>query len=352
MRQLATVQKIAEVVPIEGADAIEKVRVNDWWCVAKKNEFKEGDLCVYFEIDSLLPIDPPTFEFLARGNKPKTMTVDGKEYTGYRLKTIRLRGQLSQGLALPHAQFKSTFDSRPLPITVGTDVSELLNVVKYEAPMPAELAGKVRGNFPSFIPKTDEERVQNIGQTIMDQQGVLVYIAEKLDGTSATYYKKDGVFGVCSRNLDLLETEGNTHWKIARRLDLEKKLPEGIAIQGEIFGSSIGTNPFKATDQNFACFNVYSITEGRYLDFAEWMNFCLDNGIPPVPVLESSIALEMTAEQLIEKYDGLKSLLADVLTEGVVIRPMKEARVPMRNGEEGRFSFKVISNQYLLKGGE
>lgn len=361
MRQLATIQRIADIQPIDGADSIEKVRVNDWWCVAKKGEFKAGDLCVYFEIDSLLPSSNPAFEFLKKGTKEKTMVVEGITYTGYRLKTIRLRGQVSQGLALPidtvmerfdrTSKFPSAFDEHNY-IILGADISHELNVVKYEAPIPANLAGKVKGNFPSFIPKTDEERVQNIGDLIEAKRGTVVFITEKIDGTSATYYKKDGVFGVCSRNLDLLETEGNTHWMIARRLDIENKIPDNFAIQGEIFGSSIGTNPFGLTEQSFACFNAYNIAEGKYLDFADWMDFCITSGIPPVPVLSTGHTLIESAGELIAKYDGLISTLDDkTLAEGVVIRPRTEERVVMR-GSETRFSFKVISNAYLLKGGE
>lgn len=346
MRQLATIQKIAEVAPIEGADAIEKVRVNNWWCVAKKGEFEVGTICVYFEIDSLLPKAHDQFSFLAKGTKEKTMTIEGVTYTGYRLKTIRLRGQVSQGLCLP-------INAAPLynaltAYEIGQDVSEEIGVVKYEAPMPAELAGKVKGNFPGFIPKTDEERVQNIGDLILAEQGTEVVVTEKLDGTSSTFYKKDGVFGVCSRNLDLLETEGNTHWKIARRLKMEEWMPDNTAIQGEIFGSNIGTNPFKLTDQSFACFNVYSIEQGRYLDFAEWLAFCQMYDIPPVPILEKG-PLTLTAEELIAKYDGLKSAAdPNILAEGVVIRPLQERRVRMRGQDDQRFSFKVISNAYLL----
>ena len=232
MRQLATIQQIADVQPIPGAGSIEVVKVKDWHCVAKKGEFHVGDKCVYFEIDSLLPSDNPVFEFLAKGTKTKTMNVDGQDYTGYRLKTIKLRVQLSQGLALPLGSFPHSFGLDFYD--VGHDLSESFGIVKYEAPIPAQLSGKVKGNFPGFIPKTDEERIQNIGPTVARHQeaGTQFYVTEKLDGTSATFYRHttntDGPhFGVCSRNLELLEKEGNTHWEIAKRYKLMGTIPRG-----------------------------------------------------------------------------------------------------------------------------
>ena len=214
-RKLVTIETIREVKPIEGAGAIEAVRVRDWWVVAKKGEFNVNDACLYYEIDSFLPVKPQ-YDFLLRGSKPKKVLVDGVEREGILLKTIKLRGQLSQGLVLPLPDgiFGET----------GTDVSELLGVIKYEAPISPELTGKVKGNFPSFIPKTDEERIQNMSDVLAG-----FYVSEKLDGTSVTYYKKDGVFGVCSRNLELLEGE-TTQWRMAKELDLQNKLPDNFAV--------------------------------------------------------------------------------------------------------------------------
>src|SRR3989339_47632 len=128
MRKLATIRLIEEVLPIEGADAIEKVRIGGWWVVARKNEFKPGDKCVYFEIDSLLP-PLPQYAFLEKAGKKKTL-FEGRDYEGYRIKTIKLRGQISQGLALPVASFPG------IPDELGADVSEKIGVVKYEATVP------------------------------------------------------------------------------------------------------------------------------------------------------------------------------------------------------------------------
>lgn len=349
MRQLATIQRIADVQPIEGADTIEKIRVKNWWCVAKKGEFTQGDLCCYFEIDSLLPKSNPAFEFLAKGTKEKTMNFDGREYVGYRLKTIRLRGQISQGLALPLSILAVAVGDEYLK--EGDDLSGRLNVIKYEPPLPAELTGKKKGNFPSFIPKTDEERVQNLGEIVDANRGNVFYITEKLDGTSATFYLKDGVFGACSRNVDLLETEGNTHWKIAREYDIENKLRKSsheLAIQGEIVGEGIQMNPLRLTGQKFFAFNVYNISSGEYFDFTDFIEFCTTNDIPIVPVLHSSFVLEQDVPIILKTADGESKLNSEVEREGIVFRPLIEGTYTVR-GETRRLSFKAISNAYLLK---
>ncbi len=349
MRQLATIQKIAEVQPIEGADAIVKVRVKDWWCVAKKDEFLVDDLCVYFEIDSLLPVTNPAFEFLAKGTKPKTMVIEEKTYTGYRLKTIRLRGQISQGLALPLRVLKIYSPVLGVNLfNVGEDISEALEIVKYEAPIPAQLTGKVKGTRPSFIPKTDEERIQNIGKLIEQYQGKKFYISEKLDGSSASYYKKDGEFGVCSRNLSLIDTPGNTFWELARKYHLDEILPEGFAVQGEAVGHGIQNNPLCIEGHDLYIYNVIDLAENRYLDFDEFMEFCEEHKLKRVPIIDPNFTLSGSVELLLKLADGKSILCPTANREGLVLRPLEEVQEYI-GGSMQRFSFKIISNDYLLK---
>ncbi len=147
-RKLATVVKIADIQPIVGADAIVVAKVKGWNVVVKVNEYKVGDLAVYYEIDSFLPIRPQ-FEFLRKSSYKRMVSTEG-----FRLKTIKLRGQLSQGLLTP-------IPDGILNPKEGDDLTEALDIVKYEHPIPAQLAGKIKGVFPSFIPKTDEIRIQN-----------------------------------------------------------------------------------------------------------------------------------------------------------------------------------------------
>lgn len=343
MRKLATIQKIEEVQPIENADSIEKVRVKEWWVVSKKGMFNTNDLCVYCEIDSLLPISNPEFDFLAKSSRPKTMNIDGIEYTGYRLKTIKLRGQISQGLALPITIVKEY----PL-LVVGDDVSEDLKIVKYEPPIPANLSGVMKGFFPGFIPRTDEERIQNCADLLEKHKGETFYITEKIDGSSVTFFKRNAEFGVCGRNWELKDTEENTMWRIAKEMNLIEKLQDGFAIQGEIIGEGIQRNPLKTKGQKVYFFNVYDINKGRYLDFKDFIDFCQKMGINTVPVVNSAYVMNSTAEGLIEMANG-KSLLSETTNrEGLVFRPVNETKDEI-NGSISRLSFKVVSNDYLLK---
>ena len=225
MRTLATLQRIKALAPIEGADAILKATVLGWQLVVKKNEFQIGDLVIYCEIDSLMP-DRPEFEFL----KPRAM----------RIRTVRLRGQVSQGICFP-----LTLLPAGAPRTEGSDVTDILGITKYEPPMPASLSGLAKGLFPSFIPKTDETRVQVLQELLEKYAGTTCYVSEKLDGSSVTYFLRHGEFGVCSRNLELLETSENSLWNVARVLAIEEKLRalnRNLALQGEIIGEGIQGN--------------------------------------------------------------------------------------------------------------
>ena len=260
---MATIRKIDALLPIVGADAIECAVVGGWTCVVKKGEYVAGDLAVYCEIDSWIPHE--IAPFLSRGNFPRVYN----DVKGERLRTVKLRGQLSQGLLLPLEPTCANIESE---LFEGLDVSLPLNIVKWERPMNAQLAGMAKGNFPSLIPKTDQERVQNLKSEIAQaaEDGLQFEVTEKLEGSSMTVYLIDGVFGVCSRNLDLKETEDNTFWQVARRDDIEGKMwasPPGgdFAIQGELIGPGIQGNIYKLSKPEFWVFDVYSISGGYYL---------------------------------------------------------------------------------------
>jgi len=227
MRKLASIKYIDKLEPIEGADKIELAHVGGWKVIVAKNvEHEVGDAVVYCEIDSFLPIEPE-FEFLRKSSFKRL--ADGKE--GFRLKTIKLRGQISQGLIIPLSDAISVMKRRNGSVFYeqleeGQDVSEALGIIKYDPPLPANLGGEVKRYFPGFLRKTDEERIQNLTKEYekWKSEDRDFYFTEKLDGSSSTFYIKDGEFGVCSRNLELKESEDNTFWKVARDLDLENKL--------------------------------------------------------------------------------------------------------------------------------
>ena len=344
-RKLSTIRKIKEIKPIEGADAIELAIVDGWQVVVAKNVgHKAGDPVVYCEIDSFLPIREE-FEFLRKSSYKKM-----GDQEGFRLKTIKLRGQISQGLILPIdilpiRQF-ATVGNLPL----GADVTEMLGIVKYEPPIPAQLAGKVKGSFPSFLRKTDEERIQNLEKEYREwalSSKHQFYATEKLDGSSFTCYIKEGVFGVCSRNMDLLETEDNTFWVVARKLDLENKLRsfgKNICFQGEMVGSGIQGNHYNMKEQTVFFYNIFLIDEMEYFKFPLFRKTLMDLELLSVPVLEIPFNFPAdpetslpTVPALLKAAEG-KSILNDkVEREGLVIRSMDRT-----------ISFKAISNKFLL----
>jgi RNA ligase (TIGR02306 family) len=342
-RKLASIRLISDIQPIEGADKIELVIVDGWKVVVAKDvNHKVGDKVVYCEIDSFLPIEPE-FEFLRKTSFKKMIDEEG-----FRLKTIKLRGQVSQGLIIPLDDAISVMKRRNGEVyremlEIGMDVTELLGIQKYEQPIPAELAGKVKGLFPSFLRKTDEERIQNLKEEFDEWKNSdnTFYVTEKLDGSSATFYINNDEFGVCSRNLDLLETDNNSFWKVARELDLENKMREfggNFSLQGELVGEGIQGNPYKIKGQTIRIFNVFDIDEGKYLPLDEFKFFVNHLGLDTVPILDEEFKLPNSIDELLVYADDKSVLNSNFDREGVVIRSVDRT-----------VSFKVISNRFLLK---
>lgn len=345
MRKLASIKKIDSIRPIDGADRIELASIGGWnVVVAKDVGHQVGNKVIYCEIDSFLPIEPE-FEFLRKSSYKKL--VDGTE--GFRLKTIKLRGQISQGLILPLQDAIDVMKRRNGEVyqemlEEGSDVSDLLGIMKYDPPLPASLAGKAKGLFPSFIQKTDEERVQNLAseyQSWTMQPKHQFYATEKLDGSSSTFYYKDGVFGVCSRNLELLETEDNTFWKVAREMNLEEKMKSlgyNVCFQGEMIGEGIQGNPYKIRGQKVYFFNVFDIDKYQRVDLNKFVEIMDSLELPYVPCLYLPFELPSTIEDMLSLAEGKSILNPNTEREGLVIRSM-----------DMTISFKSISNKFLLK---
>lgn len=358
-RKLVTVRKIAALDPIPGADAIECATVDGWKLVVKKGEFSVGDKCVYFEIDSWVP--HTLAPFLSKGQEPKIY----EGVLGNKLRTIKLRGQISQGLAMP----LGTADSTIFPeiwqyilshnldetSTYEVDFSELLGVKKWEPQLPAELSGQVKGNFPSFIRKTDQERCQNLIEEIfVDNKDAKYEVTIKLDGTSATFYHYNGEVGACSRNLELKLCDENKHNSFVRMLfdsHLNIDLPRlgNVAIQGELMGPGIQGNRENLKEVHFYVFDIYLIDEQRYATpeerkemFDRLMSMSAGCGkISHVPIIAQDVDLYTTlgitnVDQLLQFAEG-KSINHPI-REGLVFKRV-----------DGRFSFKAISNAFLAK---
>lgn len=335
MRKLATLRKIGAVTPIEGADAIECATVGGWKVVVKKGEFKPGDLAVYCEIDSWIPHS--LAPFLSKGKEPRVF----EGVAGERLRTVKLRGQISQGLLLPKP-------TGLMDAVEGDDLSEYLGIQKWEMPVPAQLAGQVKGSFPTQVPKTDQERCQNLVAEIQGAcaDGLLFELTEKLEGSSMTCYMIQGEFGVCSRNLDLKRDEQNSLWRVAIRDDIEGRMravdtnQEGWdwAIQGELIGPGVQGNIYRLKDLEFRVFDVYNIQTGEYLDPASRRSLIERMGLQHVPVICADKDLGVgSVDELLLWAEDRSRLNPDVEREGIVFKEVN-----------GGFSFKAISNRYLL----
>ena len=346
MRKLATIQKIKDIRPIPNADNIDVATVNGWNVVVKKGLYEVGEKVIYCEVDSFLPIEPE-FEFL-RKSSFKTLP-NGDE--GFRLKTIKMRGQVSQGLVIPLEDAQSITERNNCRVDlkleeVGTDVSNLLGITKYERPIPANLSGVMKGDFPSFIKKTDQERIQNLTEEYEQMKQKTWFVTEKLEGSSATFYLRDGEFGVCSRNIELVESDDNTLWRVARELNVEEKLREfsenggsDIAIQGEIIGAGVQGNIYKLNSQTIRFFSSFSIENYSY-DWPPHYEMLVggDLGLETVPIIDRNFKLPDTIEELLDYAEGESQLRSGVEREGIVLT----------NIFDGNDSFKVISNKYLL----
>lgn len=332
MRKLASIQKIENIRPIEGADSIECATVLGWNVVVKKGEHKPGDVVTYVEVDSLLP-ENPEYEFL-RKSSYRAPIVDGSaqiQRGGFKIRTIKLRGQVSQGLILPVP---------PGEWQIGDDVTELLGIIKYEPPVPVGMKGRAKGPFPSFIQKTDEIRIQSAPE-LLDRR--LEYEArEKLDGTSVTAFIRDGEFGICSRNLLLDETDtSHVIVKYSSMNAIREKI-EGlsrsagfdICIQGELIGPGIQGNRYGLRERKLYVFNIIAYGRNR-LPLSSWETSLIEFGFSVVPHVGTAVGLSM--EQIVSFSSG-PSALNGCVREGIVCR-----------NYENNISFKVINPDFLLK---
>ena len=328
--KLASIQGITNIREIPGADRIEAATVLGYQTVIKKGEFQPGDLCVWHEPDTVLA-ERPEYEFLRK--------------QGFRLKVSRFKGQVSQGLALPLAVLP------PANYAVGDDTTELTGIRKYEKPLSPNLAGVAKGAFPSWMPKTDEPNLRSFPAALEEFTGLECVITQKVDGTSATFYLRGGEFGVCSRNLELLDDPGSMFWRVGREHRLRDHLATlggDFALQGEVHGEGIQGNHLGVKGVGIAVFNLFDITKHVYMDHKTLEGFCQSTGLPIVrPVWRGEF--RFTLAELVDLASA-QDYVPGRAAEGIVIRPVEEARSLIL--ESGRLSAKVISERYALKHGE
>ena len=336
-RKLASIQRVKSVEPIPGADLIDKVTFTSvgWQCVVMKGEFQEGDLGVYIEIDSVVP-ECQDFEFL----RPKK----------FRVRTLKLKGTLSQGLMVPLAILGET----GYTLDEGEDVTELLGITKYEPPVPISLEGQVVGKRPGFVYKTEEIRVQSEPALLEELTGKEVYISTKIDGTSMSVFfvhnpedEEEGSFGVCGRRYEMKPSDKCAYWRAARKLDLYNKLSvlncESIVIQGELAGPGINKNRPGLKDTNLFVFNVW--VDGKFVGVKEMVTVCEKLGLNTVPI-EEVMMFEHSLEWLLERAKG-KYAGTNNEKEGIVIRPTTPCLSPLLGFRQ--LSVKIINNNFLLK---
>jgi len=373
-RKLAHIEIIESLNPIEGADKIEVAQVLGWQCVVKKGEFKVGEKIIYVEVDSVMP-EKPEFEFL-RDRK-------------FRVRTIKLRGQISQGLILPINTLTSINSKISIGfLNIGDDVTEYLSITKYLSPSERQeieqierklideknklkkfmmryswfrrlfLPNKQKKGFPYWVSKTDEERIQNIPHVLEQFKDKEVYVTEKIDYQSGTWTGKmvprfNGILGklfpkkyqfvVCSRNLTT-NNKNSLYWQIAKKYNIEQILKKNptLTIQGEQGNTKIQGNKYGITEPTMWVFNIIDYEKNYHYNYQEIVNFCNKNGLIPVPRINSDYLKNYgtTVQELVEFSKG-KSTLANIPREGIVVRCIE-------NGKK-ILSFKVINPKFLLK---
>ena len=343
-RKLASVQRIWKIEPIEGADRIELAYVLGWQCVVNKNQFEPMDLAVYFEIDSFLPVCSE-FEFLRASSYRKT-DIMGE---GFRLKTQKFRGQVSQGLLLPLSKFPEI----PADIEVGSDVTELLNVRKWEMEVRATSGGTITGDLPGSIPHTDETRVQAEPELIKEFAGLKYYISTKMDGSSHSVSIDEDGFHVTGHNYEYKDDGKSDFYNLVNERGYKEKLEAfklkenlaSLTVQGEFCAPGIQKNRLKLKKPEWYVFTV--MENGKRVGLDRMLEICKELEFDVVPIEEIDTDLPAkypTVEALLERADG--DYPNGGKKEGIVIRPVEPV---YSTTISAALSMKVVSNKYLLK---
>lgn len=347
-RALATVRRIAEIREIPNADRIVGYRVDGWWVVDQRDRYKVGELVIYAEPDSWVPHTLAPF-LTKPGAFPKVFN----NAEGQRLRTIKLKGQYSQGLLLELGVALDYFvdskydEGQELSefFFEGNDVTELLGIMLWEKPEELRSAN-AKGNFPNFLRKTECIRIQNYGKEILkDMEDSTVFqISEKVDGSSCSIFIKDGEIGVCSRNLELKDEENVTFWKVAKSQGLVQYLqdlqegsePINIALQGELLGPGIQGNSYGLDKHVFFLYDIFKIDEQVYMDAQSVQGIALCSNLLHVPVLgyfklADLFKPESITSEMLEMAEGNSVVGIKPKREGLVFKSMKDTNVSIKS---------------------
>lgn len=336
-RPLATIEIVDAISPIEKADNVEIAHIKGWELVIEKGEVAAGEQVLYFEIDSLLPVDDARFAFLAKRSE-----IVHEGIRGHVLGTARIQGVWSQGLAISLTHFPE-LDGLP----EGTDLAAALGIIKYEEPIPEALKKTISGGFPKqFAPKTSATRVQNLDRALPRLRAEHQWIAtEKLDGTSTTFINDNGVLRCAGRGWEYFApknlSEATAPWLIADELSLQARIPVGYTIQGELVGPGVlAKNTLKLTQKKFFIFNV--LFDGKFLPREQWPASLIGLSVPVVDV-----QLPETVAEMLEQVSGMKSLVNPaVQAEGIVWHNTAGTQI---QALENRTGMKAINNKWLVK---
>lgn len=385
MRKLASLRIVSDVIKHPNADSLDIITIDGWKCVASLGEIIKGDIVVYMEVGSYLPVCE-RFEFLRKSCYKEHPDLG----PGFRIKTIKLRGEISQGLAVPLSKF--SFEELPVVRSMvwdmiaadENDVTELLGVKKYEIPernSGGVNCGRSKSSFPSFIPKTDQERIQNLFNKFSNHHKHAEWeVTMKLDGSSMTvFYKENPVpvsipeqfiesagpdtlhevsdfepfnRGVCSRNMNLNLDGGGDFVNFSNESGLLDRLTQycqttnrSLALQGELMGPRIQKNREQFERHYFYLFDVYDIEAERYLNAAERQDvfFAITDHslIRHAPVIDNCMAV-------FEEYTNIGDLMEWVNKAASINHKIAEGYV-FKHLSNPAFSFKCISNLFLLK---
>ncbi|MDR0669545.1 MAG: RNA ligase (ATP) [Treponema sp.] len=331
MRALVSIRRVKAITAIPDSDFLEAAHIMGWTCVVKKGEFREGDLGVYFEVDSFLPVDP-RYEFL-RSSSYRENSDNGK---GFRIRTAKMRGQLSQGLFLPLAAFPELEGFHE-----GDDVTEKLGVKKWYIPETSSAGGTIIGDRPNGIPASDEIRIQSALELLDELRGKPYYITTKMDGTSGIVYYIDKKIGCCSRNKEIKDEADSLYWAPVYQYGLKEKLEKygkNIVLTGEICGPGIQRNRLRLSAPVWYVFDIKDWDSGSYVPYDRMIEICGELGLPVVPLEERGDSFAYTLEELLEKARGKYPSGLD--KEGIVVRDLMSPKA---------VSFKVLNNDALLK---
>lgn len=323
--KLASVEKIKEVIAHPNADRLDLVKILGYQLVTEKGLYQAGDFVIYIQPDTVLPAQPWAETY--------------RKYSPKRVKAVRLRGEWSDGIAVPLENVG--FGDNPEWFE-GRDLSDLIGVVKYEPPVPQEL--NAIGHLPFGIPKTDEERWENLKEEEL-QYGELADITLKVDGQSCSFYYniEEDKFGCLGRTLEFDTDAQNNYTAHINKLNIKDKLINyckkhnvSLCLRGESYGQGIQAfeaNPHSKKQKNIAFFSVYNITDRKYErknDAFYFINVCEELNFPTVDVVEKNIVL---SPELINKYSQELKELRGQLFEGVVVNTTQN-------------SYKIINKNY------